>query len=79
MYSQTFILRLRLSQSITQDEAVELLGVAACTDVLVGLGESGVLAVAFTGPVVLSEIAEVARAIPAAEVVSFSAVGELSS
>lgn len=39
MCSQTFVLRLRVPQDMTQEEAVELLGVADCTNVLVGVGE----------------------------------------
>ena len=79
MCSQTFILRLQLPQGLTQEEAVELLGAAQCIEALVGAGESGVLALAFDGPVELSEIAAVARAIPAALLLSFGPDGELSS
>ena len=79
MCSPTFIVRLRLPEGMTPEEAVELLGAANCTDVLVGMGEPSVLALAFTGPVVLSEFAEMARAIPAAVLLRFGPDGELSS
>jgi hypothetical protein len=72
MCSKTFILWLRLPEGMTPDQAVELLGAADYTRALVGLGEPGVLALMFDGDVELSEIAEVARAIPAAVVLSFA-------
>lgn len=76
MCSQTFTLRLQLPQGMTQEEAVELLGAAGCTEVLVGVGEPAVLALAFVRPVELSEIAELARAMPAAVLLSFGPDGE---
>lgn len=79
MCSQTFVLRLRLPQDMTQEEAVEHLGVADCSDVLVGVGEPKGLALAFNGPVVLAEIEQVGRAMPAAVLLSFSPDVELSS
>jgi len=74
--SSTFTLRLKVPQRMTQEEAVELMGAAGCTHVLVGLGEPGLLALAFIGPVELREIAEVARAIPDAIVLCFASSSE---
>ena len=76
MDSSTFTLRLKVPQRMTQEEAVELMGAEGCTHVLVGLGEPGVLALMFDGHVELSEIAEVARAIPHAVVLSFASGSE---
>lgn len=76
MDSPTFTLRLQLPQRMTQEEAVELMGAAGCTHVLVGFGEPGLLALAFIGPVELREIAEVARTIPDAIVLSFASGSE---
>lgn len=71
--SQAYILRCRLPQGMLQDDAIELVGIAGNTDVLVGTGEPGVLALMFDGPVPLSVFAGLARTIPAALVLSFSA------
>ena len=71
MRSQTFILRLKLPQSMTQEEAVELLGAADCTETLVGVSQPGLLTLVFDGPVELAAIAEVAQAIPHAIVLCF--------
>lgn len=76
MCSQTFILWLRLPQGMTPNEAVELLGATDYTRALVGIGEPGVLALMFNGHVKLSEIAEVARAIPDAIVLGFASGSE---
>ena len=76
MCLQTFILRMRLPQGMTHEEAAELLGAADCTEPLVGVGEPGHLALVFHGPVELSEIADVARAIPAAVLLNFGPNGE---
>jgi hypothetical protein len=69
----TFTLRLRLPQGMAQDDAIELLGATGSTDVLVGAGDPDVLALMFNEPVPLFVIAELARAIPAAVVMSFGA------
>lgn len=76
MCSQTFILRFRLPQGMTQEEAVELLGATDCTETLVGVGKPGALALVFDGPVELGEIAAVARAVPDAVVLSFASGSE---
>lgn len=78
MCSQTFILRLRLPQPMTQEEAVELLGAADCTETVVGVGEPGVLALMFNEPVSLSSIASLAQAIPTAVLLSFGPDSEIS-
>lgn len=79
MCSPTFILRLRLPEGMTRDEAIELLGATDCTDPLAGTGQPGVLALAFIGVVALSAIGDVARVIPEAVVLSFVPDGKLSS
>jgi hypothetical protein len=76
MHSQSFILRLRLPQCLTREDAVELLGAADCTEILVGIGGPGHLALVFTGPVEIAEIGAVARAIPRAVVLSFESGSE---
>lgn len=76
--SQAYILRCRLPQSMAQDDAIELMGAAGNTDVLVGAGEPGVLALMFNEPVSLSSIASLARAIPTAVLLSFGPDSEIS-
>jgi len=78
-HPQTFTLRLRLPPGMTQDEAIELLGAGGCTEPLVGAGEPGVLALRFDEPVVLSTLADVARCIPGAVVLSFSPDNEVTT
>jgi hypothetical protein len=72
MSSQSSTLQLRLPYGMAHEEAIELLGAADCTETLVGVGERGILTLLFDGPVALSEIAEVARAIPDALVLRFT-------
>ena len=72
MSSQTFILWLRLPEGMTPNQAVELLGAIDYTQALVGLGEPGVFSLKFDGVVTLSELAEMARALPEAVVLSFA-------
>lgn len=72
MNSQTFTLRLLLPPGMTSDEAIELLGAADCTDPLVGSGEPSILALMFDGPVELAKIADAARAIPRAVMLSLA-------
>lgn len=76
MSSQNFILWLRLPEGMTPNEAVELLGAADYTRALVGIGEPGVLALMFDGHVELSDLAEMARAIPHAVLLSFASGSE---
>ncbi len=74
---QTFTLRLRLPSGMTQDEAIELLGAAGCTGPLAGTGDPDVLALMFDGPIALAALADLAKVIPEAVVLSVSPDNEV--
>jgi hypothetical protein len=79
MDSSTFELRMRLPPTMSQYEAIELLGAAACTETLVGVGEPHVLALLYLEPVTLSKIAKVAQVLPDAVVLGFTCGREAST
>jgi hypothetical protein len=77
MDSSTFELRMRLPPGMSQDDAIELLGAADCTETLVGVGEPRVLSLLYLEPVSLSMVAKVARVLPEAVVLGFRCGAEV--
>lgn len=70
-----FTLRFQLSEAVSDDEALERLGAAGCTDALVGNGVAGKLSLMYCREAVSAQqairdaLAEVTQALPDAELI----------
>lgn len=70
-----FTLRFQLSEAVTDDEALERLGAAGCTDALVGTGVAGKLSLMYcreaenAQQAIRDALAEVTQALPDAELI----------
>jgi len=70
-----FTLRFQLSEAVTDDEALERLGAAGCTDTLVGTGVAGKLSLMYcreaenAQQAIRDALAEVTQALPDAELI----------
>lgn len=73
-----FTLRFQLSEAVTDDEALERLGAAGCTDTLVGTGVAGKLSLMYcreaenAQQAIRDALAEVTQALPDAELIEAS-------